>query len=1007
MKQLLTRHALAFFLLLVPATGLCQYSLRGTVTDSVTREQLVGANVFLKGTAFGSVTDREGKFIITRIPAGTYTLRASYLGYRTGEIPVTLTDNDIAVNFRLVPEIIEGAEIVVTGQMRGQVAAINQQLTSQTIVNVISEEKIKELPDANAAEAIGRLPGVSVIRSGGEANKIVLRGLSEKYSSITVDGMRIASTDSTTRDVDLSMISQSSLAGIELYKALTPDKDADAIAGSVNLVTKKAPVERFIRLEAAGDYNRLDKTAEQYELAARYGERFFNNIFGVQVIGNLERKNRSNEQTKVDYTLAYKNQSDYAIENFTLNYTNEVRKRGGVSLLLDIDTPDSGSIRISNVYNKTTRNFVLYTRNYPVYGNDPVLYTARDREQEINSFNSSIRGMNHLFGIDADWALGFAQSRSEFPYDFQMELVEPSILTNGIPSAGMRGVEGTYFKGPLERFSQYALNNFNAAFLNWGFFNALKNMDKEKTASLDLSRDYAAGEALTGTLKLGGKYRYTNRFKQGSQLASPYYIDPFREWVQLADGSIVRKSSEFAGTRFANLILDNKKVIGTNFLDPIPARRNIFEKYDLYPLISDDALRLWYDLNKNGLNDSLGHGPEFSRNNEVDANYYDIIERISAGYVMNTLNFGQNITFIAGIRVEHEKNDYASKFSPGPLTGFPTPIGTVRDTSGSHSETIWLPNFHLTFRPFDFLNVRVAAYKALARPDFNHRINNFIARNSGGGSSGVVLFVGNPGLRNAQAWNYEVNTSFFSNTIGLVSVSAFYKDIKDMYHLLNGVQTQGQRMLDSLGIPWKAPFVSTVGYKLTYPVNSDMPTHVWGFEFEHQANLNFLPGLLHNIVLSYNLSIIRSETHVIQEYIRVDTVIVHDPDFGDTKKLVNTPVLKQSKQKLEGQPELFGNASIGYDIAGFSVRLSVFYQGEYNQIFSADGRSDRVVDKFTRWDVTAKQVITDNITVMFNLNNFTDSEEGTSIRNRIQDWYLTATSQRYGMSAILGLRLTL
>ena len=81
------------------------------------------------------------------------------------------------LDIQLSPDVIEGEEVVITGQLLGQVLAINQQLTSNNIVNVVSEEKIQELPDMNAAEVIGRLPGVALQRSGGEANKIILRGL--------------------------------------------------------------------------------------------------------------------------------------------------------------------------------------------------------------------------------------------------------------------------------------------------------------------------------------------------------------------------------------------------------------------------------------------------------------------------------------------------------------------------------------------------------------------------------------------------------------------------------------------------------------------------------------------------------------------------------------------------------------------------------------------------------------------------------------------------------------
>lgn len=252
-------------LLLASVAGFGQSTIRGVVSDSLTGEVLVGANVVVQGTALGGTTNLEGKFTIVRVPAGSYKIRASYIGYTAKVLVVRVTGADMSVNFPLGPEVVQGVEVVVTGQMKGQVAAINQQLTANKIVNVVSEEKIQELPDANAAEAIGRLPGVSITRSGGEANRIILRGLSDRFGSITVDGMKMASTDVNTRGVDLSTVSQGSLAGIELFKSITSDMDADAIAGTVNLVTKKAPAERLVRVDAKGAYNKLAKTAKQYD----------------------------------------------------------------------------------------------------------------------------------------------------------------------------------------------------------------------------------------------------------------------------------------------------------------------------------------------------------------------------------------------------------------------------------------------------------------------------------------------------------------------------------------------------------------------------------------------------------------------------------------------------------------------------------------------------------------------------------------------------------------------
>jgi TonB-dependent receptor len=297
------------------------------------------------------------------------------------------------------------------------------------------------------------------------------------------------------------------------------------------------------------------------------------------------------------------------------------------------------------------------------------------------------------------------------------------------------------------------------------------------------------------------------------------------------------------------------------------------------------------------------------------------------------------------------------------------------------------------------MNIRLAAYKALARPDFNHRLPTVDLKFASTFFPGNTIILGNTGLKAAKASNYEISTSLFSNTIGLFTVSAFYKDVKDMFHLINGLPFSGQQHLDSLGITLRNPF-ATAQYVLTYPYNSTRPTRVWGFELEHQANLRFLPGLLKNFVLSYNFSVIRSESYVPR--VRVETRVV--PPFPIPRVFY---VGEENKQKLEGQPELYGNFAIGYDIGGLSARLSVFHQGEYNQSFSIDGRSDNVVDAFTRWDLAVKQQITSNLSLLLNVNNVTDIEEGTSNLNKVHGWHLLNTSEVYGLTADLGLRITL
>ena len=1001
-----TAKVCTFLFLLLPLQMFGQATLRGTVVDSAGHSPLIGANVYLMGTALGAVSDREGEFRIVKVPTGSYTLKISYLGYHTREIPVTASpDLTTPIYVSLVQSMVEGEEVTVTAQARGQVSAINQQINSSTIINVISEEKIQELPDANAAEAIGRLPGVSITRSGGEANKVILRGLSDKFTTVTVDGIKIPPTDADSRGVDLSIISQGSLAGVELFKALTPDKDADAIGGSINLVTRRAPSELLLRLDARGDYNQLMDKYGQYDFAVRYGQRFFNDVLGVQAQGNLERRYRSNERYNIIYNQSLREGTDYEISDFLPEFNNETRRRGGGGLMLDVATADSGSVRLNGMFSRTERSWLMSRRDFPYGTGISVTYLSRDREQEINSFSTALQGRNYLGALTFTWGASFAQSKGEFPYDYSIDFIEPSIVQGSTVISGMRGDTPALKTNP-QNLIPYALNNFQVSYLNTAYYRSEQNLDREKTLYLDVAAKYTPGDRFSGELKFGGKYKHKNRFKESRELYSPYYLGYWRAFSRGDDGSIYKK--DFRGTWFESFyqhfLTDGsaRNPFLRDFLDSPPESRNLYDTYDLQPIVDRNALRQWYELNKGGV-DSLGRSYEYYLNPAAEADFYDVVERVAAGYVMHTLDFGQTATFIAGLRVENERNDYRSRFSPLGLGGFPIPSGPIQDTTSIYNETVWLPNFHLTVRPTDWAIVRLAAYRALLRPDFNLRLEKFVSQGGGGALS---LLLGNSQLKTAKAWNYELNTSFFGPSFGLISASVYYKEINDLFHMLDTASTIGNSIIDQLGIAWRTPHAGA--YSLSAPYTSTRPTKVWGFEFEHQVNLNFLPGLLKNIVLTYNASVVRSETYVISTdtfrvYVKQGTGLP-PPYDSVTVPITNTKTIER-KQKLENQPEFYGNIAIGYDIGGFSSRLSLFHQSEYNFSFSASGITDRVVNSFTRLDLALKQQITDYLSVMLNIHNLTNTDESSSLYNRQQGRKLISSSESYGLTADLGVRL--
>ena len=206
------------------------------------------------------------------VPAEGTVLVFAYLGYVEQRLDV---GNQRTINVQLVPDVESLEEVVVTTQARGQIGARQQQINSNTIKNVVSPERLQENPDANAVEAIGRLPGISV-----------LRGMEPKYSNVTLNGINLPSNSDNTRGTNISGISQYVLQGVEVYKALTADMEANAVGGTVNLKLQETPAGLHYNVMAQGGYNDLNQYFGNYKFLGEVSNRFLDNKLGVFFSGN-------------------------------------------------------------------------------------------------------------------------------------------------------------------------------------------------------------------------------------------------------------------------------------------------------------------------------------------------------------------------------------------------------------------------------------------------------------------------------------------------------------------------------------------------------------------------------------------------------------------------------------------------------------------------------------------------------------------------------------------------
>jgi TonB-dependent receptor len=997
----------AFLLLLIISSQLyAGGELKGLVADQLTKEALIGANIILKGTSYGTTTDINGVYDFRKqIPEGEYIVQCSYIGYLTKELPVVIKNDDVVlIDFALEFDAVMGAEIVITAQMKGQVAAINQQLNSEKIVNVVSEEKIQELPDANAAEALGRLPGVALTRVGGEANKIVLRGLDSKLTTVTIDGVKLSATDADSRGIDLSAISQGSLAGIELFKAITADMEAESVGGSVNFVTKGAPEKRVLQFDLHNYYGAMDNTFKQYNFSGRYSDRFLDNKLGIQLNANIESRNRSSEKVETLYGGELPDENNlftkYHFRYGEVFYSPEERKRFGGGIILDYKLKNTDYLKLSTRFNKTERDFSELSRNYSHTSHDALItYKIRSREMSVGMLNASLQGQHTFTSWQINWNASYTSSLSEIPYDYQMEFHEPSTFDeNGQVVSGMGPMNIDPANATFEDIIPYAINNFERSFLYYANNRTENNDDNEKTFFVDIKKSYSLWK-LSGEVKTGAKYRSHYHEKINDYSFAPYYSGTvLKQTYQLPDGTIENK--DFEGYGFSEYGNGYSGLIPfTSFI--IDENRNVFNNYSLYPIIDNKQVRNWHDLNINGI-DQNNLLKEYRVSYEEKDQQYSLVENIAAGYLMNTLNYGSLLTFIAGVRLESDRHKYMTYVTDEKSIDEYT---VFRDTTASYSEIIALPNLHLIVRPTNFLNIRLASYKAISRPDFNTRLPLYLTSIALSGSvPEPFVILGNPNLKNASAWNYEANVQIYGNTIGLVSVSAFYKEIKDEVKYLNKIRVTEKAFTDSIGIVFKGDELPFKSFELTYPYNSDKPTKVWGLEFEHQANFRFLPGLLKNFVLDYNFSLVKSETYETLIETKRDSVL--NPFFG-FYTYTDKQVPVEKKTSLKNSPELFGNIALGYDYKGFSIRASYFYQDEYYLNISGDRKTDLLQASYGRFDLALKQKCTKNISVGLNVNNLNNAWEQKYRKDQTTGYQFIRSRYSYGTSADVWLRITL
>lgn len=955
--------------------------LKGVVVDKESGETLMGANVSVVDRAIGSATDIDGKYTISNIPAGNYLIRASYLGYKSKEVTVTIfAGKTIVQNFELSFEAIEGEVVTVTAQREGQLAAINQQLRSDEIKNVVSADKIEELPEANAAEAVGRLPGVSLLREGGEGSKVVIRGLAPQYNKVQVDGIDLSSTDAGDRSTDLSMISPFMLSGIEVTKSAMADQEANQLGGTVNFRLKGAsysgPTYQVI-LE--GGYNGLRSKYNDYKIVAQHTRRLFDNKLGISVNVDFEEKNRSSNSVNAGYN--YDKEVDLTnISSLSVNDVNRELDRLGGSIILDYIT-DNTDIRFSNMISRVERNTI--TRNENSVGLDAKSTQTRNQSLTYSKSNTTVAmskfNIEQYFGdVLIDAGVSFSFSDNETPEGFTYGGTQSTPLTGAL-------APGT----KPNQVNNYMNNDLSLVVLDELVFFDSYTKETELSTHLDLKWELNLAKDVGLSIKTGAKYEHKTKYYDYNTMFFPIQFTR-----PLANDSLYSKYPDMLD------FMVNQKFPYLPFVDhdydpgDFMAGEFTLERIPNYELGREMMyfLRDAIGVNYSGESTPRKFVPDFHASKMNDYHGYEDYVGV---YFMTTFSFGKDLKIIPGVRYEKNLTNYTAIRGDGDKY--------VRSLDYNYSEAsvereneFFLPMIHARYKVFDGFDIRASYTNTLSRPSYYDFLPSWhISRKS--------INFQNSNLKPSKSSNIDVYFSFYGNKIGLLTIGGFSKRIDDLIFYNEKSIFSEEMAVDELGLTEELtgfPPSKFKGGKIGYFINNPNKVDVYGFEVEWQSNTWFLPGLLKNIVFGINYTYTHSEA-IYPEYRAIFET--QSTPFGSRDVLIGNEDVSFSAPLLL-QPDHILNITLGYDYKDFSIRTSMQYKSDIfsNNDFYVQERA--FTDELYIFDLSASQKLpVTGLSIFFNIKNITKELEGST---NVGSGYLS-NRDYYGMNAAFGIKYQL
>lgn len=872
--------AMTAVLIALPVTAAAlraQGVVSGRVTDPNGRP-LSGVLVQVQGTSISASTS-EGVYRAVNVPAGSRTVTFRYLGYQMVSRSVAVeSGRTVTLDVRLSESVAALAAVEVRGQVAGQASALNQQRTATTISSVIDNELVGRLPDPNMAEALARVPGIAVVRDQGEGRFVQIRGTSPNFNSMSINGLRMSTPEQNSRQLPMDIVPSDQAAQIQVSKTITPDMDADAIGGNVNIVTRTARANQpLLNFTAAGGQNQLGGGG-LLNLGANAGRRFgASQKLGVMLGGTYYANDRASQNFEGDWCAQTRNcgigASVTSLDAPNLfefrDYPQVNRVRAGANGTVDYLLANNGRLFVRGSYNRFSDDEIRFRARFRFRGGGGSRWTQVTPDSGITTgsqFDRDIRlreviqdivtaqiGGEHFAGDgrSIDWTIGTSRATENRPGALTMAFRQSNMsLAYNFADADRPRVH--VVTGSFDDPARFAFNSLA---------NEVRDTrDDDISARVNASMPVAFG-AFTGAVKVGASARIKDR---SNTLNTTTYTSAIGSNSLGATGATLmsRLTTETTG----------RTIFGGDY--------NFGRTFD--PKLMRDFV---------SANRSAFTVNEFGSSTTSAGGSFAVAEDVYAGYLMATLEAGA-LRVIPGLRYEATRIENTAKIVAVNAAGnaLSRPIS---DTSGTGSYGNLFPSVNASWRLDEYTNIKAAVTTALVRPQFRDMtpyVNITVGQQT--------AQIGNPDLKATTAVNYDMMVERYFRSVGFVAAGAFYKDISNFIFST----ARPRRQDEALG-----PDATQV----VQPVNGPS-AKLYGFELAWQQNLTFLPGALKGFGLNANYTYTKSEADI--------------PGVGRDGV----------KSQLPEQTGNAGNFGLFYDRGPASLRIGANYAGDFLSTINTD-----------------------------------------------------------------------